>query len=179
MALLLDLTQIRGARDHIERRFPADAFAAREDEFRVVGDVVLSFDIEKQDDRYRLVGTVRSELELPCSRCLEPMNWPVEASFDLRYLPSSSNTGDPEREIPAEDLGVAFYESETIDLGQLVREQFYLALPMKPLCRPDCAGLCPECGANSNVERCECEHRWVDPRMAALGQLLPKDPPKE
>jgi uncharacterized protein len=79
-----------------------------------------------------------------------------------------------EHEVPAEDLGVAFYDGDAIDLGQLVREQFYLSLPMKPLCRQDCAGLCPECGTNLNVSRCECEHRWIDPRMAALEQLLPK-----
>jgi uncharacterized protein len=47
---------------------------------------------------------------------------------------------------------------------------------MKPLCRPDCAGLCPECGANLNLTRCGCEHRWIDPRMAALQELLPKKP---
>ena len=45
-----------------------------------------------------------------------------------------------------EDLGVSFYKDDAIDLGEVMREQFYLALPMKPLCRPDCQGLCPICG---------------------------------
>jgi uncharacterized protein len=176
MALLLDLTHLRHPQ-HVTRTDPASAFVADED-FRAVGDVVLDFDVEKQGDRVRLAGTVRGTLELPCSRCLEPMQWPVDAPFDIRYLPASGNVGEDEQEIGAEDLGTAFYEGDAIDLGHLVREQFYLVLPMKPLCQPTCEGLCPECGANLNAERCDCDHRWTDPRLAALGQLLPKDPPE-
>jgi uncharacterized protein len=176
MALVLDLSQIRGPREHVERLVPADAFHVADDDLRVVNDIALSLDVEKQNERYHVVGSVQAELELPCSRCLEPMRWPVDARFDLQYLPSASNVGDEEQEVAAEDLGVAFYENQAIDLGQLIREQFYLALPMKPLCRPGCEGLCPECGTNLNLTRCNCEHRWVDPRMAPLAQLLPRTP---
>jgi uncharacterized protein len=52
-----------------------------------------------------------------------------------------------------------------------MREQFYLALPMKPLCREDCKGLCPICGVNRNRETCSCRSEWVDPRMEALRKL--------
>jgi uncharacterized protein len=176
MALLLDLTQLRGPREHIERSYPAEALDIPDEDFQILGDTLLVFDIERQDRRYRLVGRVTAELELRCSRCLEPMRLPVDAPFDVRYLPASVNTGEDEAEVAEEDLGVAFYEAETIDLGQLVREQLYLSLPMKPLCRAECEGLCPECGANLNVAPCGCEHRWVDPRMAALEALLPKKP---
>jgi uncharacterized protein len=179
MALPLDLARIRGQREHFARTHPASAIAGEEDEFRVASDVALDFDVEKQDARYRLAGTLRTDLELPCSRCLDSMTWPVNASFDLLYLPSSANTGETENEVESDDLGVAFYEGEVIDLRELVREQLYLTLPMKPLCGPDCQGLCPECGTNLNAGRCDCEHRWVDPRMAALAQLLPEEPPKQ
>jgi uncharacterized protein len=175
MPLLLDLTQIRGPRDRVDRVYQGSALAVADD-FTVCSDVSLTGEVEKTDRVVRLVGTVRATLALPCSRCLEPMTLPVDAAFDLRYLPAALNTGDEDREVGDEDLGVAFYQGEQIDLGQLIREQFYLALPMKPLCRPDCLGLCPECGTNLNVAQCGCEHRWVDPRMAALGQLLPKPP---
>ena len=92
----------------------------------------------------------RRTLELPCSRCLEPFTWPVDAAFDLRYQPRTTNTGEGEREVEEDDLTTAFYENDEIDLGQLMREQFYLSLPMKPLCRDDCKGLCPQCGTNLN-----------------------------
>ena len=101
-----------------------------------------AFDIFKDKAHFRLVGSVATTLELPCGRCLEPFTLPVDASFDLRYQPHAANTGEGEREIEEDDLSTAFYENETIDLGQLMREQFYLALPMKPLCGEDCRGLC-------------------------------------
>ena len=89
-------------------------------------------------------------------------------TFDLRYQPHAENTGEGEREIEEDDLTTAFYENDEIDLGQLMREQFYLALPMKPLCRDDCKGLCPVCGTNLNQGTCDCKRDWEDPRLAAL-----------
>lgn len=175
MAFLLDLHQLRGPRDHFDATYPEESFGGTDEDFRVASPVELSMDIEKRDRReVHVGGTVRATLEVPCSRCLEPIVWPVDARFDLRYLPASSHAGGPEEEVSEEDLGVASYEGDQLDLEQLIREQFYLALPMKALCGPECQGLCPECGTNLNVSRCACEHRWVDPRLAALGQLLPK-----
>ena len=80
-------------------------------------------------------------------------------------------TGWPE--IQDDDLSTAFYEHDTIDLGQLMSEQFYLALPMKPLCKDACRGLCAQCGTNLNRETCGCSPAWDDPRFAALKALDP------
>src|SRR5207253_7002882 len=124
----------------------------------------LGFDIYKDKDQFRLAGRVRTMLELPCGRCLEPFESAVEAEFDLRYQPHARNTGEGEREIEEDDLTTAFYEHDAIDLGQLMQEQIYLALPMKPLCRDDCRGLCPVCGTNRNRDTCVCNSRWEDPR---------------
>ena len=71
-----------------------------------------------------------------------------------------------EIEVAEEDINTAFYRDGEIDLGELIHEQFYLTLPMKPLCREDCKGLCPVCGANWNQTTCACERRWEDPRLA-------------
>jgi uncharacterized protein len=54
----------------------------------------------------------------------------------------------------------------------MLREQFQLVLPMKPLCAQSCRGLCPECGANLNRTECDCQPRWEDPRLAPLKGLL-------
>ena len=96
------------------------------------------------------------------------------ASFDVRYLPHSENIGD-EREVEEDDLSDAFYRDDQIDLGQLMEEQFYLALPMKPLCREDCRGLCASCGANLNEETCDCQVRWDDPRLAGLKAMVTRN----
>jgi uncharacterized protein len=170
--LLLDLSRIHGVRERIERTWGASAFEAAQDDFGIANDVRLSCEIEKKDDRYRLVGRVAGTLELSCSRCAEPFKWPVDASFDLTYLPQSENAGEGEQEVVEEDLDSAFYADETIDLGQLIREQFYLSLPMKPLCSEDCRGLCPVCGLNRNTGRCSCDTKWHDPRLGPLRGIL-------
>lgn len=173
--MFLDLTRVHGPREHVEREYPASALDTSEDEFRVLSAIQLAFDVEKKDLRYRLAGVAEATLDVRCSRCDEAFALPVSAPFDVTYLPQSANTGDGEREVAEEDLDSAFYERQAIDLGQLVREQFYLALPMKPLCAETCRGLCPVCGTNRNTGTCGCDAAWEDPRLAALKNLLGRD----
>jgi uncharacterized protein len=171
----LDLSKIRTARERYEKVYPPEAFAPDQDTFRIVAPVALAFDIDKDKQQFRLAGTVKTTLELPCSRCLEPFTWPVDAAFDLRYQPHALNTGEGEREIEEDDLSTAFYENDEIDLGQLMREQFYLSLPMKPLCSDACHGLCPQCGTNLNRGTCDCKTDLEDPRFAVLKEMKTKN----
>jgi uncharacterized protein len=168
--LLLNLNKIRTAQERFEQVYPPEQFEQDED-FTVAAPVTLAFDIFKDKKQFRLVGRVRTTLELPCGRCLEPFTMEVDAPFDLRYQPHVENTGEGEREIEEDDLTTAFYERDEIDLGHLMGEQFYLSLPMKPLCRQDCRGLCPECGTNLNRGTCECKRAWEDPRLKPLKAL--------
>ncbi len=165
------LSYLRSGTEHLDRRDEASAFALEGEDFRLVSPVEFSADARKDEHKVRLTGRVKATLECVCSRCLEPFTVPVDAGFDLLFLPVSANTGDAEQEVGDEDLGVSYYRDDVIDLGALIREQFYLALPMKPLCREDCQGLCPVCGANHNRETCSCESTWVDPRLEGLRKL--------
>ena len=167
----LDLGKIRTPHERFEQVYPPEAFASGTDDFRIASPVKLSFDIHKDKSTFRLVGRTETALELPCSRCLEPMIVPVNTEFDLRYQPHSTNTGEGENEIEEDDLTTAFYQHDEIDLEQLMREQFYLAVPMKPLCSEACKGLCPVCGTNLNRGTCSCKRDWDDPRLAPLRQL--------
>jgi uncharacterized protein len=171
----LDLSRIRQAQGRFERTFGPSDVDMRDEAFEIVAPVHLAFDIHKDKDKFRLVGTLQTELELACSRCLEPFRLPVDQPFDLRYHPQSAASAEPETEVAGEDLETSFYRDEQIDLTELLREQFYLALPMKPLCREDCKGLCPECGTNLNTEACDCAPVWEDPRLAALKQFKSRE----
>lgn len=170
----LDLSTLRQPETVVDQTFGPDQFAAQ-DVYGVVEPVQLRLVVHKDQDRVRLVGRVTTALELTCSRCLEPYRIPVDSTFDLRYLPQAVATaqGEEEAEVADDDLSTSFYEDDAIDLAQLMQEQFYLALPMKPLCQPECKGLCPACGTNLNVETCDCDLTWVDPRMDALKALIP------
>ena len=170
--MLLELTRYRQPVNDFARTFKPEDVAGEGDAYRIVGPVGLAFEIHKDKDKFRLVGTVTTELELACSRCLEPFRLPVAAPFDLRYLPASEGSTDGEREVDDEDLETSYYENDAIDLNELLREQFYLALPMKPLCLDDCRGLCAQCGTNLNTGSCDCAPVWEDPRLAPLKNLL-------
>jgi uncharacterized protein len=158
----LDLTRYRQALSHFTRVFQPEDVQQDGDAYKIVAPVRVDFDIHKDKARFRLVGTVQTELELACGRCLEPFRIPIDSEFDMRYLPESESSGEGEREVT---------EDDQIDLNEVLREQFYLALPMKPLCREDCGGLCPQCGTNRNTGTCTCVTDWVDPRLAPLKRL--------
>ena|SRR2546423_5457151 len=162
------------ADEHLDRTFEASAFDAPEEseDFRVAAPVHLLLDIQKDGVRLRVTGRVDTRLQLECGRCLEPFEIPVSSAFELHYVPQSDNSGAGEHEIDDDDLTTAYYRDNTLDLGELMREQFQLALPMKPLCAEDCKGLCPGCGTNLNTTTCGCTPKWEDPRLAALEGLL-------
>jgi uncharacterized protein len=168
--LSLNLSRIRTAHERFQRVYQPGQLA-RDESYVVAAPVDLAFDIHKDKAEFHLVGTVTTTLELPCSRCLEPFVWPVNASFDLRYHPWEENVGEGEHEVHEDDLSTAFYQNDEIDLEQLMKEQFQLSLPMKPLCSEDCKGLCPVCGTNLNRETCACNRAWEDPRLDALKAL--------
>jgi len=182
----LDLTRFRDAETPFARQFEPADLSAEGDLFRILGPVELVMTVRKDDDLYQLAGRIRGSLELACSRCLEPFTFPLDAPFDLRYLPQHLNVGgggaadddDDEDgdavEVGGDDLTTAFYKDDQIDLAHLVREQLYLVLPMKPLHRDDCKGLCPSCGANLNETTCACRDEWIDPRLAPLQALKNK-----
>src|SRR3954469_25832854 len=153
--MFLDLSKLRGQREHFERTFQPSAFDPQDEAYRVATPVDVSIDIEKSGPGiFRAPGRATKSMMLECGRCLEEMEVPVDARFELRYVPHAENQTEAEREIVEDDLTTSFYREGTLDVIDMLREQFELALPMKPLCAESCRGLCPECGANLNRANC-------------------------
>jgi DUF177 domain-containing protein len=169
----LSLRSLHDAHEHFEKQFAPSLFPENEgDTFRVVSPVSLLFDVDRQEaGRYRVAGHLGAEIELTCSRCLEPFTAPVATDFDLSYVPRTENVGEGEKEVEEDDLATAFYADHEIDLGHLIAEQLQLTVPMKPLCDDACRGLCPQCGTNLNAGSCDCSQKWEDPRLAVLKNL--------
>ena len=108
-------------------------------------------------------GELESAAALECVRCLTETIVSLDFTLDeLFYYP-------PQSAPPGENY---VGEDGMIDLAPLVRELSLLSRPIKVLCRPDCLGLCQECGANLNDGDCGCDDEVIDPRLAALQQLL-------
>jgi uncharacterized protein len=169
--LLLDVGQMRDPEARIERTFAAGVLPTDQSICRVTAPVALSVVVRKDRMQFRLAGRLKTSIELTCSRCLDNYELAVDEPFDVLYLPHTPAGPGEERVVEDDDLSTAFYEDNVIDLGQLMQEQCYLAVPMKPLCKEECLGLCPECGTNFNIASCECRQTWVDPRLAVLDQL--------
>ncbi|PYM83913.1 MAG: hypothetical protein DME09_09685 [Candidatus Rokuibacteriota bacterium] len=110
------------------------------------------------------------ELPQVCGRCLERFPTRVAPAVDARFSPRPERGKEP-IELGSDDLELDFYTDDSLDLAQLVETETTLALPMKPLCRTDCRGLCPTCGGNRNVVECACAGRAPDPRFAVLKDL--------
>jgi len=116
-----------------------------------------------------VVGEVSATVPQTCGRCLESFRVGVRAALDLRFLPRPASADS--LELSPDDFETDFYADDQLDLGALVETETTLALPMKPLCRPDCLGLCPACGGNRNLITCACPARPPDPRLGGLRSL--------
>ncbi len=124
-------------------------------------------------DRGILVrGTLRTQVELTCSRCLSPFSSPLTFYIEEEYVPTVDVVSGASLAVPDEPGGFTIDEYHVLDLTEAVRQYVLMASPMKPLCREDCTGLCPHCGRNLNQGQCNCLSQPVDPRWSELTKLL-------
>jgi uncharacterized protein len=131
-------------------------------------------------------GSFSTRVVLPCSRCLEYYEEPVETEvsehFPLEIRAAPARGHGPivtvEEEETVSEAGKLF-EGPLLDLTEMIRQHVALALPSRPLHAPECKGLCPICGANLNETTCNCAPDAVNPSLAALGKLLADEPDAE
>jgi uncharacterized protein len=118
---------------------------------------------------------VRATLHLrcpdACSRCLAPVEVPLELQIEEEYLPTVDILTGTVCPRPEEPGAFVIDDHHILDLTEAVRQYRVLASPMQPLCRPDCAGLCPVCGQNLNEASCACRRDEYDPRWGGLAKL--------
>ncbi|MDF1536191.1 MAG: YceD family protein [bacterium] len=166
--MLLHLEDILPEGIEIEVNLDPDDPALRE--FDIKGPVTGSFQIGKTGSQVLVKGSVSGEVSMACARCLSDIVYRVDEPVDLvlRSITDLENTAQ-EMELGPDDLNVEHFRGDALDIYHLIAEQISLALPMKPLCRADCGGLCPDCGAAGG--ECRCRPRIVDPRFTALQEL--------
>ena len=131
----------------------------------------VSAHLEKAQENVFLTGRFSGTVSARCVRCLKPFEVSLAEPFRFTLMPRGADLGEgegSERELEADDLDLAYYEQERVDLGQMVSEQVLLLLGLYPRCQPDCKGLCPVCGADRNENECTCAESQTEPRWAAL-----------
>lgn len=139
----------------------------------VAVDIML---IRQPHDVVVAAGTLDTRAVIGCGRCLEPTTVAVHSDVHAVFEPASAGEAAAAAvvELTAADMERTPYDGDSLDLGTLIQEEILAALPLKVLCRDDCKGLCPACGANLNAASCGCDHGAVDPRLAALKNWRPE-----
>jgi uncharacterized protein len=138
---------------------PGEVHLEGEDSFTLKSGHLRALVERGDDETVHVRGRLAAELGLQCGRCLDPFPLALEQELDLFYLAHRTGEGaeeEEEVELSDRDVVVAYYEGDRLDLGDVIREQLFLAAPLSRLCRPDCRGLCPTCGANRNQTACAC-----------------------
>lgn len=147
----------------------ADAQAMLDGPIRVQARVL------RVDETVSVSGALDCRMRLQCSRCLEWFGLPLGVRFANDFNPAAIErqpVPGREKELAADELDRYFYRDDELLLDDYIREQVLLALPMVPVCRADCAGLCPTCGVNRNAARCDCPA--VPEELGTLGRQLLK-----
>jgi len=140
----------------VSKDYPADALDYQGVEFRQAGPLNLEAVAELLGAEIHIRGKLSTRLEACCDRCLVKVEMPIDRHFDLFYRPMATIAVEEEIEIREDELEVGFYPESGIPLDDIVMEQVILAFPMKVVCQPNCLGLCPACGVNRNLEKCQC-----------------------
>ena len=169
--MFLDVNELAIRKTRIGKSYAPGTLDFHSGEFRQVEALEVRATAELVDEQIRITGTLRTRIELVCARCLEPVIEEMSRDFDLFYRPMATIKSEDEVHLNTDDLDIAFFEGDGLFLADVLAEQVNLALPMKVICRSDCRGLCPHCGANLNHEECRCKTRAADPRLAPLARL--------
>ena len=127
--------------------------------------------IKRNGEEVLVRGHLAARVPQVCGRCLQAFTFRVAPEVGTRFAPSPRGRRDEGRELTADDLELDFYAGDLLDLDRLIQTEVMLGLPMKPLCREECRGLCPVCGGNRNSNSCACGVQLSDPRLAALKTL--------
>lgn len=112
-------------------------------------------------------GHLQASVSAECVRCLESVEQPLSSRLSDLYLYPPEN---------APEGALTIGDDVHLDLSPVVREDMLVSLPIRVLCRPDCKGLCSQCGKNWNEGPCDCQDEVLDPRLAGLADLLTKQP---
>lgn len=130
----------------------------------VRGDVKLI----RTDKGILVKGSLEGHNNLMCSRCLNYFEYPLRLEIEEEFFPSIDVSRGISLPLPEDSSAFMIDGHHVLDLSEAVRQYALLDLPMKPLCRPDCGGLCPDCGANLNQGRCQCNSLFQESLKNAI-----------
>lgn len=154
-----------------------DRYLSLQPDVELAGPVSGLLRLQRTNRGILVRGTLSGDLRRTCGRCLEPYVEAATIEVSEEYLPSVDPESGAALPGPDRDEVVrAIDDHHELDLTPVFREEFALTEPMHPLCRPDCAGLCAECGERLGRGHAPHANDEIDPRLAGLARFLERDP---
>ncbi len=165
----LPLNPLAQGHTPVQQAEPAEGYDLSE-WFVPQGPLRIDLDAERRGDQITVNGEIRVETVTPCSRCAAPVTGSLSASLLVFADRRGSDSARDEAAL-AEEGSVLYHDGIELDLGEAIREAVILEVPQTTLCRPDCRGLCPNCGQDLNESECACAAGPTDPRWEALKEI--------
>ena len=164
---VIDLSAVEEVTD-----FPELAALQESGDCVFLGPLRVQLNVAREYDHIRAHGRVATTVRLGCSRCLSEYDAEIDTPFTVFYLPATDGTSqDEEVELTEKDLVSMTYAGDEIDFAREISEQVLTEIPFKPLCKEDCKGLCPVCGADLNETECGCKDKSLGFKFGGLKNL--------
>lgn len=167
--MFINIKELRGNRESLEVHESVDLSDIANENVQVLAiqPVDVHLTVTKKGDLFRIQGNLETQVTYPCSRCVEPFSEELKTEFDELFADDVSAVDEEEE--------VHKLSGDIVELDSLIEQSIYLALDFHPLCSDDCKGLCSTCGSNRNLTPCTCDTQKIDPRLAALQDLISKE----
>jgi uncharacterized protein len=151
--------------------YAAGELVLDDDRVILAGAPRVSGHISRTGQKVVVQGELTAIAETECDRCLQPVQLAVSTEFRVEYVTAETYLSLETAELAEEDLALSIFDGEFIDIDEIAREQLLLAIPTHAVCRENCKGFCPVCGADRNVTDCNCDATEIDPRWTGLKDL--------
>lgn len=169
--MILDLTKLDSPQIEFDLEIEAEKLGLDLDYVELLQPVKFEGLFKSKEFWSVVEGDIASKLKVSCGRCLEPIPYEVDFSFENAFIKAEDFTEERETDLSVENLEVSIIDSDEINLNEIAGEQISIELNKSIVCKEDCKGLCQKCGANLNDKYCECDKDTGDSRWSALSDI--------
>ena len=168
----IELANLEGGKAEFTNVYQPAELDLGDERVKLCGPTSVTGKIRHAGTEVFVSGHVDSCAQVDCDRCLKTIELPLSSDFTLEYVADSAYGDNRNLELTEEQMALSVLEGDAIDVDEVTKEQILLAVPTRSLCNDDCKGFCPTCGADKNAGECGCEAKEIDPRWAALKNLV-------
>jgi uncharacterized protein len=171
-AMRIELVDLKDGKGEFAHVYQTEELDLGDERAKLCGPASVSGTIRQAGPEVFVTGNLQTCVQVDCDRCLKPIQLPVYSEFSLEYITGGDYESTRTAELTEELMSVSVFDGEAIDIDEIAKEQILLTVPSRSVCKEDCKGFCPTCGADKNAGECGCSETEIDPRWAGLKDLM-------